>query len=90
MYRLVYTPEAKKQIDRFNHSLKSQIKEAAELIANDPLIGKRLTQELSDFMSYRTGDYRIIYKVHHKEILVIIVAVGHRKDIYKKVTRKLE
>lgn len=89
MYKIAYTKEAKQRIDRLSIKKKRQIKEAVERIAQNPDIGKPLTYELSGLFSYRSGDYRIIYRIYHKEILVIILTIGHRKDIYKKLRRKM-
>lgn len=33
----------------------------------------------------RQGDYRIIYRIYDKKLLVLIVEIGHRKEIYKKI-----
>ena len=85
MYKIAYTREAKRKIDRLSIKRKRQIKEAIERIAQNPDIGKRLTHELSGLLSYRSGDYRIIYRIYHKEILILILTIGHRKDIYKKI-----
>ena len=87
MYKLVYSEEARYQIGKLNPGHKSQLKSAIERLAGDPLLGKRLTQELSEFWSYRSGDYRVIYKVFKKEVIILIVTIGHRKDIYKKLSR---
>ena len=65
-------------------TLKRQIKNTVERIAASPEIGKRLTQELKGLLSYRSGDYRLIYRIPHKENLVLVLAVGHRKDVYRK------
>lgn len=32
----------------------------------------------------RVGDYRVIYEIHDEQILVIVVNVGHRRDVYKR------
>ena len=32
----------------------------------------------------RTGDYRIVYEIHDDVLLVLVVAVGHRRDIYQR------
>ena len=32
----------------------------------------------------RVGDYRVVYEIHEKVVLVIVVGVGHRKEVYKK------
>lgn len=89
MFRIVYTKEAKKDIGRLSLKKKRQVKESIERIADNPDIGKHLTKELKGLLSYRSGDYRIVYRIHHKEILVIILTVGHQKDIYKQISRKI-
>lgn len=88
MYKILYTKEAKTNIDKLPFKKKRQIKEAIERIANDPEIGKHLIHELKGLSSYRSGTYRIIYRIHYKEIIVMILTVGHRKDIYEKISRK--
>ena len=88
MYKLAYTDEAKKRIGKLGSEAKHRVKAAAERLAADPRIGKRLTHELSEYWSYRVGDYRILYRVFEKQVLVVIVTVGHRKNVYKKASRK--
>ncbi|MFA7115275.1 MAG: type II toxin-antitoxin system RelE/ParE family toxin [Candidatus Omnitrophota bacterium] len=89
MYSVVYTKEAKTAIDKLSLKKKRQIKVAVERISQDPQVGKALTHELKGLFSYRSGDYRIIYNIRHSEILVIILTVGHRKDVYSKTVRKI-
>lgn len=88
MYNIFYTEEAKSVVGRLIPKKQRQIKEAVERIARNPSIGKRLTQELAGMWSYRSGDFRIIYRVEHSQLVVIILTVGHRKDIYKKTSRR--
>ena len=87
-HKILYTREAKKSIDKLPLKKKCQIKDAIERIAQNPEIGKHLTHELTGLLSYRSGVYRIIYRVYHKEVLVLILTIGHRKNIYKQATRK--
>ena len=82
MYEIAYTKEAVSVIKNFPHKKQRQIKEAIERISRDTGIGKPLTHELKGLLSYRSGDYRIIYRIYHKEILVIILTIGHRKNVY--------
>jgi mRNA interferase RelE/StbE len=89
MYSILYTSEARSFIETCDKKIKHQLKTAIERIALMPEIGKRLTQELSRFWSYRSGDYRIIYRVSHSEVVIVIVAIGHRRDVYEKMSRKL-
>ena len=89
MYKIIYTREAKTAIDKLTLKKKRQVKDAIGRIARKPKIGKQLTHELTGLLSYRSGTYRIIYRIYHKEVLVLILTVGHRKDIYKQVAKKL-
>jgi len=89
MYKLIYTEEAKTNIDRLSGRKKRQLKQALERLILDPEAGKRLSGGLHGLYSYRSGDYRIIYRLIHNEITVLVLAVGHRQDVYEKLTRKI-
>ncbi len=41
-----------------------------------------------DLYRLRTGSYRVVYRIRHRELLVLVVAVGHRRDIYEKLRRR--
>jgi len=45
---------------------------------------KQLKDEYKGFWRIRTGDYRVVYKIMQKD--VVILAVGHRKEVYKDIT----
>ena len=89
MFKVFYTKEAKTAIDKLPAKKKHQIRDAVERLAENPETGKHLTGELKGLLSYRSGDYRIIYRIQHKEIIVVILTVGHRKDIYQRAGRKI-
>lgn len=44
--------------------------------------GKGLKAELAGIWRYRVGDYRVLCQIRDGELLVLVVAVGHRRDIY--------
>lgn len=39
----------------------------------------------NSFHKVRSGDYRIIYEIHDDRLVILVVKVGHRKDVYKKL-----
>lgn len=45
--------------------------------------GKALTGRFSGLWRYRVGDYRIICKIEDDRLVVLVVEVGHRRDIYR-------
>ena len=83
-YKVLYTREAVSVIRKLPPKKQRQIKEAVERIAEDPARGKRLTHELKGLFSYRSGDYRIIYRVNFSEVCILVLTVGHRKDVYRR------
>ena len=45
--------------------------------------GKALTNNLKGLWRYRIGDYRLICEIHDNELIVLALAIGHRREIYK-------
>ena len=44
--------------------------------------GKRLKGDLAEFWRYRVDDYRLICKIEDEQLVVLVVRLGHRSDIY--------
>lgn len=62
-----------------------RVQAAIELLSSDPRPpgAKKLAGGDGEWR-VRTGDYRIIYEIHGEILLVLVVAVGHRRDIYRR------
>lgn len=74
-----------KKIDRSQRVLLLNWIEKNLVNTTDPrLIGKSLKGNLKGYWRYRVGSYRIVADINDNEIKIIIVEIGHRKDIYKK------
>jgi len=84
-YRILFTKEAKKNIQKLDPSIMKIVRKAIESLAVNPGKGKPLAYELAGLRSLRTSDYRIIYRIKEKELLIIVIALGHRKEVYKKL-----
>ena len=54
-----------------------------DVLAKDPFDGKPLQGNKKGCFSLREGDYRVIYEVHLDDKAVHVIAVGHRRDIYR-------
>ena len=88
-YRLLYLPRVLKDLRKLDPSIRSAAKKALERIASDPAVGKPLLYSLKGYYSFRTSSYRIIYKVRKKELIVLVVAVGHRREVYDSLRKLL-
>lgn len=82
-YELFFSEQAKKDLERLPPATISRISHIFTLIVQNPFIGKTLKGEFHGLRSYRTGDYRIIYEILQKKVIVIILKIGHRKDVYR-------
>ena len=59
------------------------IKKIDEFLRINPYAGEKLEGRLRDCYRYRIGDYRVIYKIENDRIIILILRIGSRKDIYK-------
>jgi mRNA interferase RelE/StbE len=89
-HRILYTREAKRSIDKLDPSVRKLVRKAVESLAADPERGKPLSQELAGLRSLRTADYRIIYRARSSELVVVVVAIGHRREVYKRLGELLD
>lgn len=83
-YRAVYTEAAVRQIDRLDSVIRDRVRQAIERIVVHPELGKPLKGLLTDRRSYRVGDWRIIYTLRRSELLILVLAVGHRREVYRR------
>jgi len=81
-YRILYTEEAARRIGKLDKAVKERVGKAVVKLSDHPELGKRLTGLLSDRWSYRVGDWRILYKVKKSEVLILVLTVGHRSEVY--------
>ena len=83
-YRMVYTHRAFKDIRELEKNVKKRIGKALERYREDPLkYASRLIDSKLGMYRFRIGDYRVIFDI--EEEAIIVLRVGHRKDIYRKL-----
>lgn len=85
-YTVEYTSRAIKSMKKLDRSVLVMIKAWIEknlVDTDDPRRhGKGLTSNRSGQWRYRVGDYRILAEIQEDKLVILIVEVGHRKDIY--------
>ncbi len=83
-YRVEIAPSAVRQLRKLDRSTQRRLQAAIELLAGQPRpIGAKKLVGGDGEWRVRTGDYRIAYEIHDEVLLVLVVAVGHRRDIYR-------
>lgn len=82
-YRLEFDPRAWKEIMALSDAVQNKIFDAAEGLENTPRpSGCKKLRGAGALYRIRVGDYRILYEVRDKLLVVTVVRVGDRKDIY--------
>jgi mRNA interferase RelE/StbE len=83
VFKIDYARSAEKELKALPSPVVIRIREAINALANDPHPpgSKKIKGEDRTFR-IRIGDYRVLYEVHEKELLVLVVRVRHRKDAY--------
>jgi mRNA interferase RelE/StbE len=82
-YRIEISRRAAKAVTSLDKQLRRKILAAIDALSGDPRpVGCR---KLAGQQAWRirVGDYRIIYEIHDQVLLVIVVDIGHRREIYR-------
>ena len=84
-YRVEVAPAAVRQLRKLDPPARRRVQAAIELLTEEPRPSgaKKLVGGEGEWR-VRTGDYRIVYEVRDSVLLVLVVAVGHRRDIYRR------
>lgn len=78
--------KAAEELDKIKEPPRTRIRERLKELRNDPEeAGKRL--RYTDFWSTRIGDYRAIYEIKRDRGQVVVLYVGHRRNVYNDFSR---
>ena len=84
-----YAASAARSIRGLDPQVRRRIRAAVETLAEEPERGKLLQLSLRGLRCWRTGDYRIVYRIIQERIEIIVIALGHRRDVYERIRRQL-
>jgi len=85
-YTVLFSELAQAEFDRFiraDRKIGEQIARAIDRLALHPGLGEFLKGEWKGYRKYRTGNYRIIYRTEHSRLIVYIITIDDRKDVYR-------
>lgn len=86
MYQVEYLPSVYETLEKMDKFTKRIILEWIEKnlvgCSNPRLHGKALSANRAGQWRYRVGDYRIIAKIEDNKLIILVIAIGHRREIY--------
>lgn len=83
-YRVAFTGTARKQLASLPRDVQRRLDVRILALGENPRPpGSKKLEGTKDLYRIRAGDYRIIYQVADRVLLVLVVRIGHRSDVYR-------
>lgn len=83
-YRIEVRPAALRALRKLDPGTQPRIQGAIALLAEDPRPPAARALKGRPGYRIRSGDYRILYTVHDDVLLVVVVTLGHRREVYER------
>ena len=84
MYEIIIEPPAERFIKTLNKEKQKELLDRINELSIKPRQGKELVGRLNGLRRLRIDNYRAIYRLEDAKLIIFILRVGHRKDIYSK------
>jgi mRNA interferase RelE/StbE len=83
-YTVIYQGPAEAALRKLPREIQVRIIRKVDQLAGDPFPpGTEKLRAAVDLWRLRIGDYRVIYTVERKELLVLVLKIGHRREVYR-------
>lgn len=85
-YHVDLARRAQKFLASQSKDIQQQIGEKIDVLESDPRPpGHKHLHGFKDLYRVRCGDYRIVYTIRDTQLLVLVIQIGHRRDVYRKI-----
>ena len=85
-YTIEFLKTAEKELAAFPQDAQRQIARKIEALRGNPRPpGVKLLHATERFYRLRVGDYRVIYLIEGRRLVILVIKIGHRKDVYKNL-----
>lgn len=82
-YSLQIKESAFKELQRIAKPDRIRIIDAIDNLPANPWAGKSLKGEMAGLRRIRVGNYRVVYEIIDQEVLILVVRVAHRRQVYR-------
>ena len=82
-YRIDYAPAAAKQLRKFDREIYVRIRPVIDALADNPRPSGCTMLTVEKRYRIRVGDFRIVYEIHDSKLVVLVVRIGHRSNVYR-------
>ena len=83
-YTVDFRPAARRQFLRLTPEVQSRLRPRIDALAEDPRPpGCKKLQGQENLWRIRIGDYRVVYRIQETRLIILVLIIGHRKDVYR-------
>ncbi len=82
-YEVEFTKSAQKDLKKLNAQIILRVVKAINKLSDDPRKGNVRPMVGSTSWRLRVGDYRVVYDIFDKKLIILIVRIRHRKNVYR-------
>lgn len=83
-YSIQFTRRAQRDFDSLDKPVQQRLRPHIDRLAADPFpAGAKKLHGDEPYYGIRVGDYRVVYQVDGKQLIIVVIKVGHRKEVYR-------
>ena len=87
-FEVRFTKSAQKEFNFLSAKIQTKVIDAVTVLAQNPyselLRVKKLKSQV-DLYRIRIGDYRVVYEIKNEVLLILVIKIGHRSDVYRNL-----
>ena len=84
MYAVELLPSAAKALVKLERPLQIRVARRIDRLSKDPRAGAFKLSGNDDVWRVRIGDYRILYRIEDDRLVVLVIRIGHRREVYRR------
>jgi len=82
-FQVIIPKKVQKELNKIPQNFRKKIIAALVFLSKNPYLGKKLEGERKGKWSLKVWLYRIIYTIEKEELIILIIKIGHRQEVYK-------
>lgn len=86
-YSIEFVKSARKDFEKLPAKIRERVAEALKILSLNPyseLLKVKKLKGAEDLFRIRLGDYRVVYEIRNEMLIVVVIKIGHRSEIYRK------
>lgn len=85
-FKILFKKSAQKDMAKLERNTRQRISDAIAALADNPYpVGSLKLSGFEDYRRIRVGSFRIVYQVRYNELIIFVIRIADRKDVYKNI-----